>query len=78
MNTRYATFFTHFFIEAVPNLGKVDERYLCDASKISHPIEKAIYIYIKKSSKYLYPQKNGINKNIKFSFEPITRDDIPQ
>ena len=27
----------------IPNLGtKVDERYLCDASKISDPIEKAI------------------------------------
>ena len=43
MNTRYATFLAHFFIEAVPNLGtKVDERYLCDASKISDPVEKAI------------------------------------
>ena len=31
------------FIEIVPNLGtKVDGRYLCDASNISDPIQKAI------------------------------------
>ena len=41
-----ANIFNTFFIEIVPNLGtKVDERYLCDASNISDPIENAIRKY---------------------------------
>ena len=40
-----ANIFNIFFIEIIPNLGtKVDERYLCDTSNISGPIEKAIKI----------------------------------
>ena len=41
-----ANIFNTFFIEIVSNLGtKVDERYLCDASNISDPIENAIQKY---------------------------------
>ena len=41
-----ANIFNTFFIETVPNLGtKVDEGYLCNASNISDPIEKAIQKY---------------------------------
>ena len=41
-----ANIFNTFFIEIVSNVGtKVDERYLCDASNISDPIEKAIQKY---------------------------------
>ena len=48
-----------FFIEIIPNLGiKVDERYLCNVSNISDPIEKAIQKYKNHSS--IYRQKNGI------------------
>ena len=41
-----ANIFNTFFIETVPNLGtKVDEGYLCNASNISDPIEKAMQKY---------------------------------
>ena len=41
-----ANIFNTFFTEIVSNLGiKVDERYLCNASNISDPIEKAIQNY---------------------------------
>ena len=72
-----ANIFNTFFIEIVPNLGtKVDERYLCDASNISDPIEKAIQKY----KKYHYHQTMvyTVDKNKKFSFEFITADDISQ
>ena len=69
-----------FFIEIVPNLGtKVDERYLCDASNISDPIEKAIQKYKNHPSiSIIKKMVSTVDKNNKFSFEPITADDISQ
>ena len=69
-----------FFIEIVPKLGtKVDERYLCNASNVSDPVEKAIQEY--KSHRTISIIKklvSTVTKNTKFSFEPITADDKSQ
>ena len=75
-----ANIFNTFFIEIVPNLGtKVDERYLCDASNISDPIEKAIQKYKNHPSiSIIKKMVSTVDKNNKFSFEPITADDISQ
>ena len=72
--------FNTFSIEAVPNLGtKVNERYLCDASNISDPIEKAIQKYKNHPSiSIIKKMVSTVDKNNKFSFEPITADDISQ
>ena len=69
-----------FFIEIVPNLGtKVDERYLCDPSNISDPIEKAIQKYKNHPSiSIIKKMVSTVDKNNNFSFEPITADDISQ
>ena len=69
-----------FFIEIVPNLGTiVDERYLCNASNISDPIEKAIQKYKNHPSiSIIKKMVSTVDKNNKFSFEPITADDISQ
>ena len=69
-----------YFIEVVPNLGtKVDERYLCNASSISDPIEKAIQKYKNHPSiSIIKKMVSTVDKNNKFSFEPITADDISQ
>ena len=51
--------FNLFFIEVVPDLStNVNERYLCNVSNISDPIEK-LYKN-KKLSEYLDHQKDGI------------------
>ena len=71
-----ANIFNTFFIEIAPNLGtKVDERYLCDASNISDPTEKAIQKYknhlkdIKKD--FVYPtHKRDFSK--KSNYRPIS------
>ena len=72
--------FKTFFIEIVPNLGtKVDERYLCNASNISDPIEKAMQQYKNHPSiSIIKKMVSAVNKNNKFPFEPITEDDISQ
>ena len=69
-----------FFIEIVPNLGtKVDERYLCDNGNISDPTEKAIQKYKNHPSiSIIKKMVSAVDKNNKFSFEPITVDDISQ
>ena len=71
-----ANIFNTFFIEIVPNLGtKVDERYLCDASNISDPIEKATQKYKNHPSvSIIQKMVSTVDKNNKFSFEPITAD----
>ena len=72
-----ANIFNTFFIEIVPNLGtKVDERYLCDASNISDPVEKAIQKYKNHPSVSIIKKMVSAVKKNKFSFEPITADDI--
>ena len=73
-----ANIFNTFFIEIVPNLGtKVDEIYLCDPSNISDPIETAIQKYKNHPSISLIKKMvSTVDKNNKFSFEPITEDDI--
>ena len=75
-----ANIFSIFFIEIVPNLGTiVDERYLCNASNISDPIEKAIQKYKNHPSiSIIKKMVSTVDKNNKFSFEPITADDISQ
>ena len=75
-----ANIFNIFFIEIVPDLGtKVDERYLCDASNISDPIEKAIQKYQNHPSISIIKKiVSTVDKNNKFSLEPITADDISQ
>ena len=75
-----ANIFSIFFIEIVPNLGTiVDERYLCNASNISDPIEKAIQKYKNHPSICTVKKMvSTVDKNNKFSFEPITADDISQ
>ena len=67
-----------FFIEIVPNLGtKVDKRYLCDASNISDPTEKAIQNYKNHPSISIIKKTIfTVDKNNKFFFELITADDI--
>ena len=75
-----ANTFNTVFIEIVPNLGtKVDKRYLCNASNISDPIEKAMQKYKNHPSisiiKKVVPT---VDKNNKFSFGPITADDVSQ
>ena len=72
--------FNTFFIEIVPNLGtKVDERYLCNASNISDPIEKAIQKYKNHPSiSIIKKMVSTVDKNNKFSFESTTSDDISQ
>ena len=75
-----ANIFNTFFIEIVPHLGtKVDERYLCDASNISDPIEKVIQNYKNHPSiSIMNKMVPTVDKNNKFSFEPFTADDISQ
>ena len=81
---RIAKTFNTFFIEIVPNIGtEVDERYLCNASKIFDPIEKAIQKYKNKPSISHQKKKkkkivSTVDKTNTFSFEPITADDISQ
>ena len=72
--------FNIFFIKIVPNLvTKVDERYSCDASNISDPIGKAIQKYKNLPSiSIIKKMVSTVHKNNKFSFEPITADDISQ
>ena len=68
-----------FFVEIVPNLDtKVNERYLCSASNICDPIEKAMQKYKNHSSiSIIKKMVSTVHKN-KFSFKPITSDDISQ
>ena len=75
-----ANIFNTFFIEIVSNLGtKVDERYLCDASSISDPIEKAIQKYKNHPNiSIIKKMVSTVDKNNKFSIDPITADDILQ
>ena len=75
-----ASIFNTFFIEIVPNLGtKIDKRYLCDASNISDPIEKAIQKYKNHPSiSIIKKMVSTVDKNNKFSFAPVTADDISQ
>ena len=75
-----ANLFNIFFIEIVRNLGaKLDKRYLCNASNISDPIEKAIQKYKNHPSISIVKKMvSTVNKNNKFSFEPITADNISQ
>ena len=72
--------FNTFFNEIVPNLGtKVDEGYLCNASNISDPMEKAIQKYKNHPSiSIIKKMVSTVDKNNKFSFEPITADNISQ
>ena len=72
--------FKTFFNEIVPNLGtKVDEGYLCNASNISDPIEKAMQKYKNHPSiSIIKKMVTTVDKNNKFSFEPITADNISQ
>ena len=72
--------FKTFFNEIVPNLDtKVDEGYLCNASNISDPIEKAIQKYKNHPSiSIIKKMVSTVDKNNKFSFEPITADNISQ
>ena len=74
-----ANIFNTFFVEIVPNLGtKVDERYSCDPSNISYPIEKAIQKYKNHPSiSIIKKMVSTVDKN-KFSFESIIGDDISQ
>ena len=69
-----------FFIEIVLNLGtKVDERYLCNASNISDPIEKTMQKYKNQPSISIIKKAvPTVDKNNKFSFELITADDVSQ
>ena len=69
-----------FFIEIIPNLGtKVDERYLCNASDISDPVEKAIQKYINYPSIFIIKKMvSPVDKSNEFPFEPITADDTSQ
>ena len=73
-----ANIYNTFLIEIVLNLGtKVDERHLCNASKISDPIEKATQKYENHPSISIIKKVvSTVDKNNKFSFEPITADDI--
>ena len=72
--------FKTFFNKIVPNFGtKVDEGYLCNASNISDPIEKAIQKYKNHPSiSIIKKMVSTVDKNNKFSFEPITADNISQ
>ena len=72
--------FNTFFIEIVPDVDtKVDERYLCNASNISDSIEKALHKHKNHPSiSIIKKMVSTADKNIKFSFEPITADVIPQ
>ena len=58
-----------FFVEIVPNLGtKVDERYLCNASNNSDPIEKLIQKYKNEPSISIIKKTvSTFDKNNKFS-----------
>ena len=58
-----------FFVEIIPNLGtKVDERYLCNASNISDPIEKLIQKYKNEPSVSIIKKTvSTFDKNNKFS-----------
>ena len=69
-----------FFVEIVPNLGtKVDERYLCNASNISDPIEKLIQKYKNEPSISIIKKTvSTFDKNNKFSLQSIIEDDISQ
>ena len=52
---------------------------LCDASNISDPIEKAIQKYKNHPSIFIIKKMvSTVDKNNKFSFEPITADNISQ
>ena len=75
-----ANIFNTFFTEIVPNLDtKVDERYLCKSSNISHPVEKAGQKYKNHPSiSAIKKVVSNIDKNNKFFFAPITADDIQQ
>ena len=75
-----ANIFNTFFIEIVSNLGtKVDERYLCDASSISDPIEKAIQKYKNHPNiSIIKKMVSTVDKNNTFSIDPITADAISQ
>ena len=75
-----ANIYNTFFIEIAPNLGtKVDERYLCDASNISDPTEKAIQKYKNRPSiSIIKKMVSTVDKNNRFFFETITADDISQ
>ena len=64
--------FNLFFIEVVPDLStNVNERYLCNVSNISDPIEK-----LYKNKKIIRVSAVGINNT--FSLERITGDDTLQ
>ena len=66
-------------IEIAPNLRtNVDEIYLCDASNISDPIEKAIQKCKNHPSVSIIKKMVSTVVKNKFSFEPIAADDISQ
>ena len=75
-----ANIFNTFFIEIVPNVGtKVNARYLCDASNIPDPIEKAIQKHKNHPSISISKKVvSTVDKNNKFFFESVTAGDISQ